>query len=88
VRIPLSRIASLQVDSRNGTYVVLPRTRPRGAMVHLLRTHPQSSAPLAGPTLAVQLMRASRARAVRFSARYAPVTRERAATIAARSAEQ
>ena len=28
-------------------------------MVHLLRTHPQSSAPLAGPTLAVQLMRAA-----------------------------
>ena len=87
VRIPLSRIASLQIDSRNGTYVVLPRTRPRGAMVHLLRTHPQSSAPLAGPTLAVQLMRASRAHSVRFSARYAPVTRERAAKIAARSTE-
>ena len=55
-------------------------------MVHLLRTHPQSSAPLAGPTLAVQLLRASRSRSVRFSARYAPVERERAAN-AARSAE-
>ena len=87
VRIPLARIASLLIESRNGAYVVLPRTRPRGATVHLLRTHPQSSAPLAGPTLAVQLLRASRARSVRFSARYAPVERERAAASAARLAE-
>jgi hypothetical protein len=85
VRIPLARIAQLQVRSRDGGYVVLPWRRPRGATVHLLHPRPQSSAPLAGPTLAVQLLRASRARTVRFSARYAPVERERAAENAARS---
>jgi hypothetical protein len=84
VRIPLARITSLRIESRNGAYVVLPWRRPRGATVHLLRTHPQSSAPLAGPTLAVQLARASRTRAVRFSARYAPVESGRAARVAAR----
>jgi len=86
VRISLARIASLLVRSRNGAYVVLPRRRPRGAAVHLLHPRPQSSAPLAGPTLAVQIARASRARSAVFSARYAPVERERAAETAARSA--
>ena len=87
VRIPLERIAQLLIVSRNGAYVVLPRRRPRGATVHLLHPRPQSSAPLAGPTLAVQLARNSRTRAARFSARYAPVERERAAAAAARSAD-
>ena len=87
VRIPLKRIAQLAIVSRNGAYVVLPRRRPRGATVHLLHPRRQSSAPLAGPTLAVQIARNSRTRAVRFSARYAPVERERAAAAAARSAD-
>ena len=85
VRIPLARIAQLQVRSRHGGYVVLPWRRPRGASVHLLHPRPQSSAPLAGPTLAVQILRAGRAREARFSARYAPVERERAAETAVRS---
>jgi hypothetical protein len=84
VRIPLARISRLEVESRNGGYVVLPRRRPRGAAVHLLRPRAQSSAPLAGPTLAVQIARASRARSAVFSARYAPVERGRAAETAAR----
>ena len=62
VRVPLRRVAHLRVESRNGAYVVLPRTRPRGATVHLLHPRPQSSAPLAGPTLAVQLVRERRVR--------------------------
>jgi hypothetical protein len=86
VRISLARIASLLVRNQNGAYVVLPRRRPRGAAVHLLHPRPQSSAPLAGPTLAVQIARASHARSAVFSARYAPVERERAAETAARSA--
>jgi hypothetical protein len=86
VRIPLRRIAHLRVTSRHGAYVVVPRRRPRGATVHMLQTRPQSSAPLAGPTLAVQLARASRVRTARFSARYAPATRERAAETATRLA--
>ena len=87
VRIPLAQIAQLQGRSRHGGYVVLPWKRPRGATVHLLHPRPQSSAPLAGPTLAVQILRASRGRTARFSARYAPVERERAAETATRSEE-
>ena len=87
VRIPLRRITHLLVQSRNATYLVLPRSRPRGATVHLLRPRPQSSAPLAGPTLAVQLARGSRVRTARFSARFAPVERGRAAETAARLAK-
>ena len=87
VRIPLERISQLLIESRNGAYVVLPRRRPRGATVHLLHPRPQSSAPLAGPTLAVQLARESRVRSAVFSARYAPVERGRAAETAARLSE-
>ncbi len=86
VRVPLRRIAQLRVTSAHGGYVVLPRTRPRGATVHLLHPHPQSSAPLAGPTLAVQLVRAGRAHGAKFTARYAPVESERATETAARMA--
>jgi hypothetical protein len=84
VRVPLKRITHLVIKSRHGSYVVLPRTRPRGATVHLLHPHAQSSAPLAGPTLAVQIARESGARTARFSARYAPLNSERAAESAAR----
>jgi hypothetical protein len=87
-RIPLARITELRVRSRNSSYVVLPWRRPRGATVHLLHPRAQSSAPLAGPTLAVQVLRASRARTASFSARYAPVEREQAAETAARSAKE
>ena len=72
VRVPLRRIAYLRVTSAHGAYVVLPRTRPRGATVHLMHPRPQSSAPLAGPTLAVQLVRAGRAHG---GAGSAPATR-------------
>src|SRR5215218_8167921 len=86
-RVPLRRVAHLRVESRHGGYVVVPRTRPAGATVHLLRVRRQSSAPLAGPSLAVQLVRASRASRARFSARFAPVAPGRAAETAARLAE-
>ena len=80
------RVAHLLVESEHGAYVVVPTQRPRGATVHLVRTKRQSSAPLAGPALAVQLVRRGRARTARFGARYAPVERERAAETAARMA--
>ena len=86
VRLGLRRVAHLLVESEHGAYVVVPTQRPRGATVHLLRTKHQSSAPLAGPALAVQLVRRGRARTARFGARYAPVERERAAETAARMA--
>ena len=75
-RRPLRQIAYLHVRSAGAGYVVVPRSRPCGATVHLLRTRAQSSAPDAGPTLAVQLARESRARRAVFSARVAPVTAE------------
>jgi len=86
VRVPLRTVSYLRITSRYGAYVVLPRTRPRGATVHLLHPRAQSSAPLAGPTLAVQLVRAGRDRGASFTARYAPVGRVRAAETAARIA--
>jgi len=86
VRVPLRTVSYLRITSRYGAYVVLPRTRPRGATVHLLIPRAQSSAPLAGPTLAVQLVRAGRDRGASFTARYAPVGRVRAAETAARIA--
>jgi hypothetical protein len=84
VRVPLRRIAHLVIRSKHGAYVVLPTRRPRGATVHLLHPRPQSSAPLAGPTLAVQVARNRRVRRVTVGARFAPVERERAAETAAR----
>jgi hypothetical protein len=83
-RVPLRRIAHLVIQSRYGAYIVLPSRRPRGVTVHLLHPRPQSSAPLAGPTLAVQLARNRRVRNARFGARFAPVERGRAAETAAR----
>jgi hypothetical protein len=86
-RIALSRIAYLRVASRHASYAIVPRSRPRGATVHLLRVAAQDSAPLPGPALAVQLVRAGRATSARFSARFAPVELGRAAVTAARLAE-
>jgi len=86
-RLPLRTVAHLRVASRHGGYVVVPRMRPAGATVHLLRAKRQSSAPLAGPSLAVQLVRAGAASRSRFSARFAPVAPGRAAETAARLAE-
>jgi hypothetical protein len=83
-RRPLREIAYLHVRSAGAGYVVVPRSRPSGATVHLLRTRPQSSAPDPGPTLAVQLARESRARRASFSARVAPVTAEHRDAVAAR----
>ena len=87
VRLGLRRVAHLLVQSEHGAYVVVPTQRPPGATVHLVHTQHQSSAPLAGPALAVQLVRRGRARTARFGARYAPVERERAAEAAARMAK-
>jgi hypothetical protein len=68
VRFPLARVARFRV----GGYVVVPRSRPRGAMVHVLQPRPQASAPNPGPTLAIQLVRAGGERAASFRARVLP----------------
>jgi hypothetical protein len=82
-RIALARIAHLRISSRHASYVVVPGARPRGATVHLLRTAPQGSAPLPGPSVGVQLVRGSRARSAHFSARMAPVELGRVASAVA-----
>jgi hypothetical protein len=71
-RIPLARIAKLEVASRYGGYSVAPLTRPAGAAVHVMRPAPQASAPDPGPTLAVQLERAARFTRTAFTARITP----------------
>ena len=68
VRMALRDVARFRV----GGYVVVPRSRPRGATVHVLHPHPQPSAPTPGPTLAIQLVRAGHARSVAFRARVLP----------------
>jgi hypothetical protein len=80
----LAGIAYLHVRSRRSSYVLVPRSRPAGATVHLLRPRAQSSAPEPGPTLAVQLARESRARRASFRARLAPADGGSTATVAAR----
>ena len=59
-RLALERVRSIRVISSRGGYTVEPLVRPRGATLRLLATAPQSSAPSAGPTLAVALGRATK----------------------------
>jgi hypothetical protein len=68
VHFPLRDVARFRV----GGYVVVPRSRPRGATVHALSPSPQDSAPNPGPTLAIQLVRAGHARNTAFHARVLP----------------
>ena len=56
-RLALARVRSVRVISIRGGYTVEPLVRPRGATLRVLATAPQSSAPSAGPTLAVALGR-------------------------------
>ena len=59
-RLALDEVASLHVISERSGYTVQPLGRPEGATVRLIATSPQSSAPAAGPTLAVGLRRGTR----------------------------
>ena len=70
--IALSRVAQLEVKSQYSGYTVTPLSRPAGAGVHILRPAAQSSAPDAGPTLAVQIARNERFSKVAFTARITP----------------
>ncbi len=82
-RMPLSAVAYFWVRSERSGYVVVPASRPRGATVHTLRTSPQSSDPRPGPTLAIQLARASRFRRTALTVRLMPVHNEQEAAAAA-----
>ncbi|MBE2316470.1 hypothetical protein DVA67_010820 [Solirubrobacter sp. CPCC 204708] len=71
-RIALARVSRLEVKSQFSGYTVTPLSRPAGAGVHLMRPAAQSSAPEAGPTLAVQIARNERFSKVAFTARITP----------------
>ncbi len=71
-RIALDRISRFEVTSDRSGYTVTPLTRPAGAAAHLMRPAHQSSAPDAGPTLAVQIARNQRFSRVAFTARITP----------------
>lgn len=77
-RTPIARVAYLRVLSARSGYVVVPR-RTTGVTARALRTRRQSSAPHAGPTLALRLARK------RFAVRLAPAAdAAEAAAVAAR----
>jgi hypothetical protein len=72
-RIPLSAIAYLSIRSRNSGYVVVPVTRPAGAVVRTIATSPQSSDPEPGPTAAIEIARAARFKRATLTVRLTPV---------------
>ncbi len=54
-RLALADVRSLHVISERSGYTIEPLARPHGAVVGLVDTTPQSSAPSAGPSLVVAL---------------------------------
>jgi hypothetical protein len=73
-RIPLSSIAYLSIRSRYSGYVVVPVSRPAGAVVRTLAVSPQSSDPEPGPTAAIEIARASRFNRATLAVRLTPVS--------------
>jgi hypothetical protein len=71
-RIPLSSIAYLSIRSRYSGYVVVPVSRPAGAVVRTLAVPPQSSDPEPGPTTSIEIARASRFSRAALAVRLAP----------------
>jgi hypothetical protein len=69
--VPLSGAAYLHVQSADSGYVVVVHGVPAGATARLLAPRRQSSAPRAGPTLALQLTRGVRFRRTGLSVRIA-----------------
>jgi hypothetical protein len=81
--IPLASVAYLWVRSERSGYVVVPKSRPAGAGVHILRPSAQSSDPKPGPTAAIQIARASRFNRAGLAVRITPVHNEQEAAAAA-----
>src|SRR3954470_17794103 len=55
--VSLDRVAYFQVVSEHSGYVIVPRSRPAGAVARVIGTARQSSDPDPGPTLAIELAR-------------------------------
>jgi hypothetical protein len=82
-RVPLSKVAYLWVRSERSGYVVVPRSAPAGAGVHVLKVARQSSDPRPGPTAAIQIARAARFSRTALTVRLMPVHNEQEAASAA-----
>src|SRR3954451_15915914 len=81
--VSLDRVAYFQVVSEQGGYVIVPRSRPAGAVARVVGTARQSSDPDPGPTLAIELARRSTLRAVGLAVRVATADESAAADVAA-----
>ena len=71
--VALAKVAYAIVRSEYSGYVVVPRSRPAGAIVHLIQPKAQPSAPRAGASLAIQVARDARIATASFTARIAVV---------------
>jgi hypothetical protein len=85
-RVALAGVAYIHIRGRRSGYVVEPSGVRAGVTARLLFPAPQSSAPEAGPTLAIGLLDRARVGRATFTARIAPAgdEREAAAVAAAR----
>src|SRR4051794_2549857 len=82
--VSLARVAYFQVVSEHSGYVIVPRSRPAGAVARVLHPAGQSSDPDPGPTLAVELARNSSSwRSLGLAVRMAPADESAAAEVAA-----
>ena len=75
-RIPLASIAYLSIRSRYSGYVVVPVSRPAGAVVRTLAVSPQNSDPEPGPTAEIEIAHASRFNRALLAVRLTPVPDE------------
>ncbi len=73
-RLSLSKVRRFEIKTRFSGYRVTPLHAPAGATAHLMHPAHQSSAPDAGPTLAVQLERSSRFTHTALTARIKPTS--------------
>jgi hypothetical protein len=81
--VSLARVDYFQVVSEHSGYVIVPRSRPAGAVARVLHPSRQSSDPDPGPTLAVELARKSSSfRSVGFAVRIATADESSAAQVA------
>jgi hypothetical protein len=70
-RVRMRDVAYFYIAGEESGYVVVPTGAPRGA-AHILHPKRQSSAPLPGPTLAIQIVHQARFRRVGLEVRIAP----------------
>jgi hypothetical protein len=81
--VSLARVDHFQVVSEHSGYVIVPRSRPAGAVARVVKTARQSSDPDPGPTLAIELARRSTFRSVGLAVRLATADESSAAEVAA-----